>query len=126
MPNRKVFKFRRFDSFAQVERELSGCDLAFLLPHQAALLPDKSVDLFLNISSLHEMAFEQVATYFALIDRLTRGLFYSKQWKVSQNSRDHITIRQEDYPVRSHWQRLYERQARVQVQFFEALYRLPA
>jgi putative sugar O-methyltransferase len=120
--NKKVFRFRRFDDFESVRAEYEEADLVFLLPHQADLLPPKIVDLFLNISSLHEMTLEQIRHYLRFIDRLTRGYFYSKQWRESTNIADNIKVRVEDYPIPSHWQTLYQRPAQVHVQFFEALY----
>ena len=80
------------------------------------------MDLFLNISSLHEMRLDQIQAYFDLIDRLVSGFFYSKQWKVSRNPEDGIVVRMEDYPVPAHWRELYRRESKVQVHFFEALY----
>jgi putative sugar O-methyltransferase len=124
-PDRRVFKFRCFESFDEVEDELMAADIAFLLPHQAAMLPPKSFDLFVNISSLHEMRPEQIAAYFDLIDRLTSGYFYSKQWFVSENVYDDLHIKHDDYPVPAHWRQLYLRPARVQTAFFEAMYAVP-
>jgi putative sugar O-methyltransferase len=123
-PDRKVFKFRCFDNFDGVREEISAADIVFLLPHQAKLLPAKSVDLFLNISSLHEMTLNQVQAYFAMIDRLTRGYFYSKQWFTSVNPFDDLMIRHDQYPVPEYWRRVYQRPAGVQRLFFEAMYAL--
>jgi putative sugar O-methyltransferase len=125
-PDRKAFTFRPFEDFGKVADEFQAADMAFLLPHQAEMLPKKSINLFLNISSLQEMTLEQIQTYFRLIDRLTAGYFYSKQWKVSQNPQDNIVVRQEDYPVPGSWRQLFHRQAKVQVAFFEAMYAIPA
>jgi len=124
-PERKVFKFRRFDNNTGAQAELDASQLAFLLPHQAELLPQKSVNLFINISSLHEMRPDQIRAYFALIDRVTRGHFYSKQWLVSKNREDGLLIRREDYPVPPHWSCRFARRAAVQAAFFEALYAIP-
>ncbi len=122
-PDKKVFRFRPFDAFEAVRAEFEAADLVFLLPHQTDLLPPKIVDLFLNISSLHEMTLEQIRHYLGVIDRLTRGYFYSKQWQESINAADKLKVRTEDYPIPGHWQTLYQRQAQVHVQFFEAMYR---
>jgi putative sugar O-methyltransferase len=96
--DKKIFFFRPFDRFSDVEKEFNGADIVFLLPHQANMLPPKNVDLFINISSLHEMKLDQIHAYFNLIDKLTKGYFYSKQWWVSHNSPDGITITSKDYP----------------------------
>jgi len=123
-PDKKVFAFRCFDLFEEIEQEYYDADIVFLLPHQAAMLPDKCIDLFINISSLHEMQMHQIKEYFNLIDKLTKGYFYSKQWLVSENPIDKIVITKNDYPVPKNWQGLYSRQAKVQVHFFEAMYRI--
>ncbi|HEX8394654.1 MAG TPA: putative sugar O-methyltransferase [Longimicrobium sp.] len=122
LPDRKVFGFRCFERFEDVREEFEAADIAFLLPHQAAMLPSKSVDLFVNISSLHEMTRDQIQAYVDLIDRLTRGWFYSKQWWVSHNNSDGVVIRQDEYPIPAHWRQLYLREAPVQTYFFEAMY----
>ena len=122
--DRKIFSFRPFDKFGEVEKEFNDADIIFLLPHQAEMLPDKSVDLLINISSLHEMKIDQIHAYFKLIDKLTKGFFYSKQWWVSQNPADGITITPKDYPVPTKWKQLYLRKAKVQTYFFEAMYML--
>jgi len=120
--DKKIFTFRPFDRFNDVENEFNNADIAFLLPHQAEMLPEKSVDLFINISSLHEMKIDQIQAYFILIDKLTKGFFYTKQWLVSHNPADGITVIPKDYPVPSTWRQLYHRKAKVQTHFFEAMY----
>lgn len=123
-PEKRIFTFRPFRRFSDVEKEFNDADLAFVLPHQAEMLPEKSVDLFINISSLHEMRKDQIDAYFTLIEKLTRGYFYTKQWWVSQNPADGITITPKDYPVPRNWTLLYLRKAMVQTYFFEAMYAL--
>lgn len=122
--NKKIFTFRPFDRFSDVEKEFNNADIAFLLPHQAEMLPKKNVDLFINISSLHEMKIDQIHAYFILIEKLTKGFFYTKQWWVSHNPADGITITPKDYPVPANWEQLYLRKAKVQTYFFEAMYSL--
>jgi putative sugar O-methyltransferase len=119
---RKIFRFRCFEDYDAVAAELEEADIAFLLPHQARLLPRKSVDLFLTISSLHEMRKEQIGAYVQLVDRLTKGYFYSKQWFVGENPYDNVTVKQSDYPVPDGWEELYLRPAKVQESFFEVMY----
>ena len=121
-PNRKFFRFQPLDDIRVAQREIFEADCAFLLPHQAAQLPAKTFDLAINISSLQEMTMEQVQAYIALIDRLTRGFFYTKQWMVSRNPHDRIVIRHDDYPIPSAWRTLFDRRAPVQTSFFEAMY----
>jgi hypothetical protein len=119
--DRRIFRYRAFSDYAEVREEVEAADVAFFLPTQLEKLPATSVDLFVNISSLHEMRLEQIEYYFDQIDRLTRGLFYLKQWKVSKIPAENVVIREEDYPVRKHWSQIYWRECAVQTRFFEAL-----
>ena len=82
-PGRRIFGYREFASFADIESEFRECDIAFFLSTQIASLPDGLADLAVNISSLHEMRPEQIAFYFSQFDRLLKdgGRFYFKQWK---------------------------------------------
>lgn len=121
-PDRKVFPWRAFKSYAEIKDEFEQAELAFLLPSQIELLPDGCFDLFVNVSSLHEMRLEQIKYYFTQIRRLVRdrGWFYLKEWKESHIPFENIVIRQEEYPLKE-WQVLFEREAMVQTRFFEAL-----
>jgi putative sugar O-methyltransferase len=121
-PQRKVFAWRPFRSFQEIQAEFEASDLAFLLPSQIEMLPDGLFDLFINISSLHEMRLEQIRYYFAQIRRLLRtdGCFYLKEWKVSTIPYENVQVRREDYPF-ADWQILIEQEAKIQTQFFEVL-----
>jgi putative sugar O-methyltransferase len=123
-PDKKIFTFRPFTHFSDVEQAFNEADIVFLLPHQAELLPNKCIDLFVNISSLHEMKIDQIHAYFKLIDNLTKGFLYTKQWWSSHNLEDDIVVTPKDYPVPPHWKQLYLRKAKVQTYFFEAMYAL--
>lgn len=123
-PERKVFGFRPFDTFEDVQEEFENADIIFLTPNQMEILPDKSVDLFINISSLHEMRMDQIRYYFGEIERLTRRYFYFKQWKETTIPFENETIREADYPVKKEWRQVYRQQCAVQHKFFEALYAL--
>jgi putative sugar O-methyltransferase len=103
---------------------LESTRMAFLTPNQLDAVAPMNADLFINVSSLHEMRPDQVVAYFDLIGRHTAGVFYSKQWITSTNSQDGVTIRQSDYSVPSGWTRVFERRHPVQTGFFEAAYRV--
>jgi putative sugar O-methyltransferase len=118
--DRRIFRFRAFRSYAEIAEEYEQAQIAFLLPHQLEMLPPESVDLFINISSLHEMTPEQIKYYIDHVDRLTKGYFYMKQWKSWHNALDGVSVGQE-YPIPSRWRRIYWRDCRVQTLFFEAL-----
>jgi putative sugar O-methyltransferase len=122
LPEKRVFAWRDFTEYADVAEEFEVSEVAFLLPHQISLLPSKSVDLFINISSLHEMRPDQITHYLGEAARLTRRYAYLKQWLVSVNPQDGLVIKEHDYPIPSHWKRIYHRRAAVQASFFESLY----
>ncbi len=122
--DRRIFAFRAFDHYNDVRDEIAAADIVFLTPNQLELMPDKSVDLFLNISSLHEMRIDQIRYYFGEIDRLTRRYFYYKQWKDTVIPFENVKITEADYPVRDNWRLIHRQQCKVQTYFFEALYEI--
>ena len=123
-PKHRVFKFRDFSSYREVQEDFEESSLAFLSPAQVEYLPDRMFDLFINISSLQEMTPAQIDNWFGQIDRLCKGWFYTKQYVESKNGFDDIIIRQEDYPVRAHWQTLLNRKSPIFPKLFEAIYRI--
>jgi putative sugar O-methyltransferase len=126
-PDRRHFTFRGWNGFDEICDEIEAADFAYLLPHQLSLLPDDYVDLFVNISSLHEMRFDQIAHYLAEIRRVVRpgGHFYLKAWKVSTNPIEKIVVRESDYQL-GDWDVAYRRTPAVQTRFFETLLSKPA
>jgi putative sugar O-methyltransferase len=124
-PNHRVFRYREFASFEDIEREFNECDIAFFLSTQITGLPDGLFDLAVNISSLHEMRPEQIAFYFSQFDRLLKdgGQFYFKAWKRSALPFENIVNRREDYPIPVSWICEFSRDAPIQTRFFEASYR---
>ncbi|MGH2959530.1 MAG: putative sugar O-methyltransferase [Solirubrobacterales bacterium] len=123
-PDRKIFGFRHFENAAEVSAELDQAQIAFLTPNQLDLLPELKADLFINVSSLHEMVQAQIDHYFDVIADHTSGYFYSKQWIKSTNAADDVVIERERYPVRSEWKTVFDREHPIQQAFFEALYDL--
>ncbi len=118
-----AFRFRPFTDPDAVREELDGARLVFLLPHQLAALSPLGADLFINISSLHEMRPEQIELWFGEVDRHTRGRFFTKQWIHSVNVFDGLTFDRDEYPVPAHWRTLLDREVRTTPGFFEAVYR---
>ena len=125
-PEKQVFRYRAFTDFSTVEEEFARADLAFLLPHQLSKLPAGTCDLFLNISSLHEMRRDQIDYYVGEIFRVVRplGHFYLKAWKVSTLPFENIVIREDEYPL-DDWRIVYRRTPKVQSHFFETLLQKP-
>jgi putative sugar O-methyltransferase len=123
-PERRTFRFRHFDNHAEVADELAAAQIAFITPNQLELLEPLGVQLFINISSLHEMRPDQVAHYLGQVDRHTDGFFYTKQWKRWHNPEDDVEMRREDYPIPPAWRVVYSRDHPIQTAFFHALYRV--
>ena len=122
--NKKIFGFRKFKQFSEIKEELENSDIAFFLPTQLEALPDKAADLFINISSLHEMNKGQINYFFNQIGRLTGKYFYFKEWKVSKIPHDNIIISEKDYPVAKNWELIFWKECLIQTKFFEALFKL--
>ena len=125
-PQEKIFKFRPFNDFSEIKGEFEKSKILFFLPNQIELLPNNIIDLFINISSLHEMRLDQIKYYFKQIERLTKpkAYFYLKEFKDSYVAFEDVHIRTEDYPLYPKWDLVYLRECKVQIKFFEALARL--
>jgi putative sugar O-methyltransferase len=121
-PDKKIFRFRPFDRFSDVEQEVNDSDICFFLSNQIEMLPDKSVDVSLCVSNLHEMTRAQIVHYFQQIDRLTSGTFYTKQWMRSIARENGFSISQNEYPVMPHWTERFNARHPLQSWFFEAAY----
>ena len=122
-PNAKLMEFNNFNSFDEVRDEFEGAEICFLLPHQLELLPEKSIDLLINISSLQEMSRDQINHYYDLIDKKAR-YFYSKQWIFWENPEDKMQVPAIIYPTKPHWALINARINPVHDDFFEALFKV--
>ena len=123
-PESKIFKYRRIDRFEDVKDEFNSSRIRILAANQIELLPQKQFNLFINISSLHEMTFAQMQNYILQIDRVCRGLFYTKQWRVSRAKENGFVIKETEYPIPLTWRCVFHRQHPLQRMFFEALYEI--
>lgn len=123
LPGRRIFTFRPFDDFEAVRAELEESDVAFFTANQIALLPDASVDAFVNISSLHEMRQPQIEHYLQQMARAARHVIYLKQWIEFQNLADNILITRASYRLPADWRIVHDAADSVQDRFFELLAR---
>jgi putative sugar O-methyltransferase len=121
LPDRRVFRFRPFADHASVADEMAAADVVFLEPQQLELLPDRSFDLGVTISTLHEMRTDQISHYIRELDRLC-GAVYTKQWRRFHNQRDGVVISATDYPIPERWHPVFHRSPIFPRTFFEALY----
>ena len=122
-PSANRMEYRSFTSFEEIREDFNRAEICFLLPHQLQLLPDKSLDLLINVSSLHEMSREQINHYYDLIDHKAR-YFYTKQWSFWENPEDKIKVPAVIYPTRPHWKLCNARVSPVHQEFFEALFKV--
>jgi putative sugar O-methyltransferase len=123
-PDEKIFKFRPFNSYEEIRKEFEESRIRFLMPHQVKLLPKKYFDLFINISSLHEMTREQIKNYISQINLLCKGYFYTKQWRKSR-TKDNNFITEQEYPTPKNWKVVQKRSRHpIQKMFFDTLYKI--
>ncbi len=123
-PGKKIFKFRPFAQFSEVASEVEDSDVCFFMSNQIEMLPNKSVDITLCISNLHEMTKDQIHHYFRQIDRITYGTFYTKQWMRSIAKENGFTISRDEYPVPVSWVEKFNTRHPIQSWFFEAGYEI--
>jgi hypothetical protein len=98
--------------------------MAFGLPHQLRSLQPGSVDAVVNIYSFMEMAPQQVATYFELIERLDPKALFIKQHKHEVNLLENSLLTSKGYPVRPSWNLVHDGTSALYENVFEAVYRI--
>jgi putative sugar O-methyltransferase len=125
-PKRRAFRFRRFETFEEIECELSQADIAFFTSNQLVKFPAGYFDVFATISSIHEMRRDQISHYMAQMGRTTKSALYLKQQKDYVNPIDDLVIGKSDYPVPIGWAPSHERFDLINPGFFERVYRRPS
>lgn len=88
--------------------------------HQIEGLAADSADVFVNIYSFAEMPPRSIENYFGHVDRLTVGVFYTKQRKLERNPADAAEVAMETYLTRPGWRTLFFRTATLYEAAFEA------
>lgn len=118
-PKKRIFRFREFDNFSQVKKEFISSEIAFFMPFQLKILPDKIAQMCLAINCLHEMLPQQIKLYFKEFNRLADNLYF-KCWKKTIIPYDLIMLEEKSYPVFKHWRQIFWRPVKVHPTFFEA------
>jgi hypothetical protein len=90
--------------------------------HQIEAVQDDAADAFVNIYSFAEMPRASIENYFAHVDRISSGVFFTKQRKVENNTVDGVVVSEAVYPIRAHWKQLFYRTTSLEPNFFEASY----
>jgi putative sugar O-methyltransferase len=117
-PEKRIFHFRPFDRWSDVEQEIERADIVFLVPHQIELIPDHSIDISATVSSLHEMSVEQANNYLSQMGRIVKSFIHSKQYYKYLNPHDNITFEHADYVAPQGFDRLLLRDDRLNPVFF--------
>ncbi|KAB2939014.1 MAG: putative sugar O-methyltransferase [Hyphomicrobium sp.] len=118
-PEKRVFKFRHFEKFADIEAELDEADIAFFTANQIELIPDGYFDVSINISSLHEMFQNQMENMLSQIYRVTGSRVFIKEYYRYENPHDGIVIDKCAYQVPDQWEVSLDRAAPTDPAFFE-------
>lgn len=121
-PEKNVFAFRDFKKFEDVREELEGSDIAFFTANQISQFPDGYFDLFVNVSSLHEMKGDQINNYMSIMDKKTSGHIFIKQYYEYVNPYDETVIARDDYDFPPHWRVIGEEQAGSNPRFFQMVF----
>jgi putative sugar O-methyltransferase len=122
-PNESIEWAADYKTPEEIKAALSRSSVLFLLPHQIELLEEKSIDLFINISSLQEMTREQINHYYELINKKA-NLFYTKQWLSWENPEDKMLVPAVIYPTKPTWELISARKNPIHPDFFEAIFKM--
>lgn len=85
-----------------------------------------AADAFVNVYSLGEMPRYAIENYLLQIDRVTGGVFYTKQRKQERNREDQLSVSRADYPIPATWRELFGGTTQLYEAFFEAAYAVGA
>jgi len=121
--DKKVMKYRSFESFSEISEEYAEADIVFITPEQLSKIPDHSAELFLAIDCLHEMKAERVAHYFNEAERLC-SYFYYKCWVNTYVGPDNVYHTEDSYPVRNNWKKIFKQPCAIPSGFFHSMYNM--
>jgi putative sugar O-methyltransferase len=122
IPEKKVFRFRSFGKFSEIEKELESADVGFFTPNQIALFPPRYFDVSLSISALHEMRREQIDNFMFKLGELTTKVVYLKNWARWHNTSDDVLIDETTFQLSTPWQLVLDRIDQVQNLFAEKVF----
>lgn len=124
-PDRKIMRFRHFDSLSEVLEELNQADIAFFTPNQLELFPRGYFDVFTSIASMHEMSRVQINHYLQLMANKTKNVLYLKQYWRYLNPHENLELTEADYRLPLDYMIWRKIQSPLNPYFFEiaAVYR---
>lgn len=122
-PDKKHFVFRDFESFSEISDEFRNSDIAFLMPSQALLLPDKCIDLAVAINCFQEIPKNLIDSYFDMIDRLANK-FYLKAYATPPNPSADSFYCFHEYPIKQNWEKVFSRSSDFPKLYNECFYNI--
>jgi len=102
-PDRRIFCWRPFTAWSDVEHEIARADIAFFTTDQLELFPENAVDAFASISTIHEMTHDQIEVYMALQFRSTSRAIYTKNWTKWFNDFDQTSFESNNLRAPQGW-----------------------
>ena len=120
-PEKRIFKFRHFDNFKEIEQELALADIAFFTPNQLSMFRENFFNVFITISSLHEMSRKQIAHFINVMSIVTREVIYIKQYWEYINPHDNLRIIDSEYILPEKFRIIQKQQDVLNPLFFEML-----
>lgn len=123
LPEKKLFQFRPFGKFEDVQGEIEAADIAFLTANQLQQFPPGYFDVMLTISTLPEMRPEQVALFLDLFQRFSWGHIFIKQWMDWTNPSDGTRMKPDDYVLGANWKMVMDRVDPINPRFFNRAWR---
>jgi putative sugar O-methyltransferase len=121
-PDRRIFRWRPFTSWDSVANEIAQADIAFFTVDQLALFPEKSVDVFASISTIHEMTPDQIEAYMTLQFRATSRAIYTKNWTSWHNHLDQNSFNSTSIVAPEGWRTALDAADDVITDFTEKLF----
>ena len=121
-PEARVFRWRPFGTWEEIQDEVEGCQLAFFTVDQLPKLPSKSVSVFATVSALHEMTPEQIGGFLMEQARIARAGIYTKNWTDWLNEPDGFRFQSATLKPPDGWQTVFDRPDDIHASFTEKLF----
>lgn len=121
-PEEKIFGFRHFNHYHEIQEELRECRFAFFTANQIEKIPDDHIQLFINTTSLMEMRTDQIKNYLNHIDRLTTTAFLSRQFLKWTNTLDKLLISKDTFRMNGGWELRFDHVDDIYPDFFNQIW----
>ena len=119
---KRVFKFRPFKDFKEVQKEFNEAQIVFITPDQLKYLPESMFDIAIGINCFQEIIVEEIKDYFEEINRVAKYL-YIKAMDVPHNYYKESFIPLVLYPIPQHWKLVDSQISPFSKRYSEVLYK---